>query len=583
MNEFQNLCPGCMRPLPFGAETCPHCSKSIHDFQHAPLLPLWSTLSNRYLVGCGRLASTDCAVYSGYDTALRIPVTINEFLPKNLVVRGEGESKVKIRLGYDAMYQTCLQSFVSLWKTLMSLGGTPALPNVKEIFFENGAAYAVCESFDSITLEEYFEAPGKKLDWQRIKAVFKPVLLALCKLNSLSVVHAAVSPKTLLLGADGKLHLSGFSIPQTKSDIIELHALSVPGYAPLELSDRRLRIGKYTDVYSAMAVMYKLLCGITPQNAADRAVSDMMIIPQEYAKELDEKTVSVILGALNIYPENRIQSVDALCDLLYSAQSEAEQNAALSDTAAASRKTTDAPQEKKPAEPEKTEKPPEKGGESDGVLTFKVAATVLLVAAMVFVTAYTTVLYKYFDVPFIDSALSGLSFLPMNGETHKTDAGSTTTEEPTEQTSNGPVEYVKVADFTQLTYRDILNSETFKNNYEIEFSFEASDEVEKNSIISQSVKAGESVPKGTKITVVVSSGKPYVVLRDVMGMKYEDAADVLTKDGFVVQKVIKKNNGTRVPGTVCTMSLVAGLEFEKGTTVTLTVWGEVPTASPADR
>ena len=67
-----------------------------------------------------------------------------------------------------------------------------------------------------------------------------------------------------------------------------------------------------------------------------------------------------------------------------------------------------------------------------------------------------------------------------------------------------------------------------------------------------------------------------------MGMKYEDAADVLTKDGFVVQKVIKKNNGTRVPGTVCTMSLVAGLEFEKGTTVTLTVWGEVPTASPTD-
>ena len=80
--------------------------------------------------------------------------------------------------------------------------------------------------------------------------------------------------------------------------------------------------------------------------------------------------------------------------------------------------------------------------------------------------------------------------------------------------------------------------------------------------------------KGTKITVVVSSGKPYVVLKDVMGMKYEDAYDLLSKDGFSVQKVTKKNNGTREPGTVCNMSLVAGLEFEKGTTITLTVWGE---------
>lgn len=571
-----------MRPLPFGAGTCPHCSKSISEAQHSPLLPLWSKLSNRYLVGCGRLASTDCAVYAGYDTALSLPVTINEFLPKNLAVRGEGECAVMVRLGYDAMYQTCLQSFVSLWKTLMSLSRTPALPNVKEIFFENGAAYAVCESFECITLEEYLEAPGEKLDWPRIKAVFKPVLLALCKLNSLSVVHAAISPQTLLLGADGKLHLSGFSIPQTKSDIIELHALSAPGYAPLELSDRRLRIGKYTDVYSAMAVMYKLLCGITPQNAADRAVNDMMIIPQEYAKELDEKTVSVILGALNVYPENRIQSADALCRLLYSPQSKAGQAPNPAGAAAAPRKTTDALQEKKPDGPERAAAKPAKANESDGVLTFKVAATVLLVAAMVFVTAYSTVLYKYFDVPFIDSALSGLSFLPMNGETHNADAGSTKAAEPVLQTSEGPVEYVRVADFTQLTYRDILNSETFKSNYELEFCFEASDEVEKNSIISQSVKAGESVPKGTKITVVVSSGKPYVVLRDVMGMKYEDAADVLTKDGFKVQKVIKKNNGTRIPGTVCTMSLVAGLEFEKGTTVTLTVWGETPTGSATD-
>ena len=67
-----------------------------------------------------------------------------------------------------------------------------------------------------------------------------------------------------------------------------------------------------------------------------------------------------------------------------------------------------------------------------------------------------------------------------------------------------------------------------------------------------------------------------------MGMEYEDAAELLTKDGFNVQKVVKKNNGTRVSGTVCTMSLVAGLEFEKGTTVTLTVWGDIQTEATTD-
>ncbi len=62
-----------------------------------------------------------------------------------------------------------------------------------------------------------------------------------------------------------------------------------------------------------------------------------------------------------------------------------------------------------------------------------------------------------------------------------------------------------------------------------------------------------------------------------MGMKYEQAYELLTEDGFKVQKVLIKNNGTRVAGTVSTMSLVAGLEFEKGTTVTLSVWDEPST------
>ncbi len=571
MNDFQNLCPGCMQPLPNGAQVCPHCSRSIGEPQHAPLLPLMSRLSGRYIVGAGRFSSTDCAVYTGFDTAIRVPVTINEFLPKNLAVRGEGENALSPRIGYDAMFETCIKSFVSLWRTLMSLRGTPALPNVKEIFFENGTAYAVCEYFESITLEEYMNMAGEKLEWKKILFAFRPILSALKKLSSLFIVHAAVSPKTLLLGADGKLHLSDFSIPQTKSDIIELHALSEPGYAPLELSDRRLKIGGYTDVYSAAAVMYKLLTGITPQNAADRAVSDMMVIPKEYAKELDEKTVNVILGALKIYPENRIQTVAALYDLLYPASDEKAQPvpqkeaAVLKESAAAKEKETALSVGEKNAPPPR--------GESDTALTVKVVVTVLLVAAMAFVTAYSTLLYKYFDVPFLDSALSKVAFLPMNAEPHQSGT-KTTAKEQTEKTTSGSAEYVKVADFSQLTYLDIISSETFKNNFEIEFLFEASEEVEKNSIISQSIKPGESVLKGTKITVVVSSGKPYVVLKDVMGMKYEDAYDLLSKDGFSVQKVTKKNNGTREPGTVCNMSLVAGLEFEKGTTITLTVWGE---------
>lgn len=564
-----------MHELPFGAEVCPNCSKNVREPQHAPLLQKRYVLGGRYLIGFCTGFSTDCVVYSGFDLQNNVPVSVYEFLPKNLIVRGEGEPSVSVRAGYGAMYESCLQSFLKLWKTLMSLNRTPALPTVKEIFSANSTAYAVCEKLESISLETYLSSSEEKFNWERVKNVFRPILIALRKLNANGIVHAAVSPETILVGSDGRLHLSGFSIPQTKSDVIELRALSSSGFAPIELSDRRLHVGTYTDVYSVMAVMYKVLTGIRPQNAAERAVNDSMFIPQEYAKELDKKAIETILSALAVYPEARIKTVDGLFSLLYPERAEAVEEAKARIKKEETYPKTAVPDPKADKPPEKEKKPtlpPQKTElpESGSSITLKVILTALLVAAMVFVTAYSTLLYKYFDVPFLDKALSAMTFLPMNGETKEH-----TTKPPETTESTVPIsKSVIVADFTQLTYRDIENSKTFNENFDIEFSFEPSREVEKNSIISQSIPAGKTVEQGTKIKIVVSSGKPYVVLKDVMGMKYEDAYSLLTKDGFVVQKVIKENDGSRTPGTVYTMSLVAGLEFEEGTTVTLSVWGE---------
>lgn len=586
--DFQNLCLGCMHELPPGAEVCPNCSKNTREPQHSPLLEKRFILDERYLIGLCLSSSPDSVIYSGLDLKNGRRVSICEFLPKNLIVRGEGESRVRIRVGYDSMYSACIQSFASLWKTLGSLNGTPALPIIKEVFSANSTAYAVFETVECISLEEYFKSSKKKLDWPRIKTVFKPVLEALKALNSRKIVHAAVSPSTVLVGADGRLHLSGFSIPQTKSDVIELRAPSAAGYSPLELSDRRLKLGAYTDVYSVMAVMYTALTGLKPQNAADRAVNDMMVIPYQIAKDLDKASIAIILSALQIYPESRIKSVDELYSLLYRPSVRPEEVSPaqnLQKPQPVPPKQADKPkaEEKSALPPKPEEEKPSKNKkspreESGGALTFKIVAAALLIAAMVFVTAYSTVLYKYFDIPFLNNALSAMTFLPINGETHESTTKPKETKSETETASSTEsAKNVVVANFTQLTYRDILNNETFNKNFKIEFTFEPSNDVEKNSIISQSIAAGESVPQGTQITIVVSSGKPYVVLRDVMGMKYEQAYELLTEDGFKVQKVLIKNNGTRVAGTVSTMSLVAGLEFEKGTTVTLSVWDEPST------
>ena len=55
-------------------------------------------------------------------------------------------------------------------------------------------------------------------------------------------------------------------------------------------------------------------------------------------------------------------------------------------------------------------------------------------------------------------------------------------------------------------------------------------------------------------------------------MQYVDAYEILTGKGFAVSKEMTRNDGTHTVGEVCLMSQVAGLSFETGTEVVLTVW-----------
>lgn len=569
MAEYQNLCLGCMHPLPVGTQVCPNCSRNNNEVQPSPYLPKRSILCEKYLIGLVKETATDCVTYAAFDISRQCPVFVCEFLPENLAVRNDGTHELRPRVGYEAMFGACFQSFVSLWQTLHTLNGIPALPNVIEVFGLNSTVYAVYDSFESITLDEYFTATEKQLDWERAKKVFSPIIVALIQLNSRGIVHGRVSPSTILVGADGRLRLSGFSIPQAKSNVIELRSDCAPGYSPLELSDRRLSICANTDVYSIMAVMYTALTGSKVQPAAERAVSDLMVIPSEIAQKLPKDAIELIVSALQVHPENRLSSMQALYDSLYRESSEHSAAVLPVMPVKGDAETSEAMTKKSAPRELNAENKKESGAVA---LTFKVFITLIIVLSMAFVTAYSTFLYKYIDVGFLDDALAAVSFLPMNGERRNEKQAETTA---TAQTTNTDAIYVTVPNFKILTYREIFDNTAFKRNFDIEYKFETSETVEKNSVIAQSVSPGESVEQGTKIVVTVSSGKPKVVLKDVIGKEYDEAYNILTEDGFVVEKVVRKNTGAMKVGTVCNMSLVAGLEFEKGTTVTLTVWGEI--------
>jgi eukaryotic-like serine/threonine-protein kinase len=94
--------------------------------------------------------------------------------------------------------------------------------------------------------------------------------------------------------------------------------------------------------------------------------------------------------------------------------------------------------------------------------------------------------------------------------------------------------------------------------------------VMKGEVISQSAPATENLPRGSKVSIVVSSGPPLVAVPDVLNMPYQRARSTLTSQGFQVRMSWRPGTGME-PDSVIKMRPAAGSLVPKGSLVRLIV------------
>lgn len=584
MPEQLKYCMGCMESIPFDTVICPKCGYNEQAAQPAPYLKAGSLIMRKYLVGKVLGTTTDTVTYIGANIETGETVTVNEFFPEKIVTRAEGRSEVNVKLGYDSMYSNCLQSFLKLWRGLDVFKDARCLPNVLDIVDFNGTVYSICAYKDCIPLNQYFKNTGTPLTWSRAFSAFKPVMYALKKLNYSGIIHGNLNPETILVGADGKLHISGFSIPQCHSGAVEFASEPMAGFAPVELYEPTGATAS-TDIYSVTALLYYCITMLTPPDALSRVINDTASLPASVATTLSRSVINGLIHGLSVHPENRYSNFDELITALTppapTKSSGTVTNAAAGEKqsdekAQQSNVSKDADSQKAKSEKKETEKSSEISAFS---LAIKAFIAGILMCVIIFCSLYATVLYKNYPIDFLDNLFAPFSFLPMNQEPETT-LPTTTLPVPTEPN------YITVADFVNNhTYDSIRSNPYFNENYKFSFKFEESISVPKNGIISQSVQAGESVIAGVEITLVVSSGTNKIKLPDVIDMNYRDAVRILEDAGFKVKLDVLQNNGKHTVGEVYGMNKIADGLYEKDTEITIQVWGKAPettTASPED-
>ena len=477
------------------------------------------------------------------------------YLAKDLILDGEEVAVKVLRTNYQtdpiavARFQREARAMADL--------DHPHIVRITDIGEEDGQQYLAMEYVAGLDLKRYIKEHYPLSNEEAVR-IMGQILLAMRLAHTRGIVHRDLKPQNILLTPDGTAKVTDFgiavafaetSLTQTNSMLGSVHYLS-PEQA------RGSKATVQSDIYAMGIIFYEMLTGHIPYDGDSAVTIALQHFQKPLPSVIDENPSvpqaleNVVIKATAKKLTDRYQSVaemyvDLSSSLSYNRRNEPK--LVFNDTTKADTKTlpkvsqstlTSIPKVQTQSPKPQAVKPSQQASEDNYASKpvkkrkFRVRYMILL-ASIVLVAA---------------SLIWILSRTPAT------------------------IAIPDVAGQTVAEAKETLK----KANFEIgEEKSEASEKVEEGRIIRTDPDAGTGRKEGTKINLVVSSGKQSFQLSNYIGRKSTDVIAEL-KQKKVPENLIKieeEESSESEAGTVLRQSPAAGTTYDlsKASTITLTV------------
>lgn len=482
------------------------------------------------------------------------------YLAKDLILDGEEVAVKVLRTNYQtdpiavARFQREARAMADL--------DHPHIVRITDIGEEDGQQYLAMEYVAGLDLKRYIKEHYPLSNEEAVR-IMGQILLAMRLAHARGIVHRDLKPQNILLTPDGTAKVTDFgiavafaetSLTQTNSMLGSVHYLS-PEQA------RGSKATFQSDIYAMGIIFYEMLTGHIPYDG-DSAVT---IALQHFQKPLPsviaenpsvpQALENVVIKATAKKLSDRYQSVsemymDLSTSLSYNRRNEPK--LVFDDASKADTKTLpkvpqstltsipkapaqeERPQSKKLTPEQAPTQKPTKKRKFKARYMILLASLLLVAASLVWILSRTPATIPIPDV-----------------------AGQTVAEA-----------------------KEALKKSKFEAGEE---KSEASDTVAEGRVIRTDPEAGSSRKEGTKVNLIVSSGKQSFQLSNYVGRKYTDVVAEL-KEKKVPENLIKmeeEESSESEPGTILRQSPAAGTTYDlsKASTITLTVAKRVTSVS----
>ncbi|ORO45948.1 Stk1 family PASTA domain-containing Ser/Thr kinase [Streptococcus oralis] len=485
------------------------------------------------------------------------------YLAKDLILDGEEVAVKVLRTNYQtdpiavARFQREARAMADL--------DHPHIVRITDIGEEDGQQYLAMEYVAGLDLKRYIKEHYPLSNEEAVR-IMGQILLAMRLAHARGIVHRDLKPQNILLTPDGTAKVTDFgiavafaetSLTQTNSMLGSVHYLS-PEQA------RGSKATFQSDIYAMGIIFYEMLTGHIPYDG-DSAVT---IALQHFQKPLPsviaenpsvpQALENVVIKATAKKLSDRYQSVsemymDLSTSLSYNRRNEPK--LVFDDASKADTKTLPkvpqstltsipkAPTQEERPQPKKATQPvaePAPAPKPAKKRKFK-ARYMILLASLLLVAA---------SLVWILSRTPATIAIP------------------------------NVAGQTVAEAKEALKKSKFEAGEE---KSEASDTVAEGRVIRTDPEAGSGRKEGTKVNLIVSSGKQSFQLSNYVGRKYTDVVAEL-KEKKVPENLIKmeeEESSESEPGTILKQSPAAGTTYDlsKASTITLTVAKKVTSVS----
>lgn len=424
----------------------------------------------------------------------------------------------------------------------------PNIVSVLDVGTDHGLPYMVMEYVDGPDLKDYIRE-NSPLDLREVIQIMDQILSAVALAHKHNVIHRDLKPQNILMDKRGNIKIADFgiavalnqsSITQTNSVMGSVHYMSPE-------QTRGGLVTKQSDIYSLGIILYELITGTVPFNG-DTPVSIALKHAQEPIPSIRKKDRSVpqalenvVLKATAKDPRDRYPSAQAMkADLDSSLDpARADEPVFVPTHGNNDDKTIVLPGFKPQKDPApETEKEEVVSNEKEDKPSFwqnvkkhkwwwifSIIAAGLIIFIMIF-------------------ALSG--------------------------NSNKPTQ-VNIPDVTNVAEKEAESRLKAAGLQVGRIIRRQSDDVKKGYVIATKPTAGNSVNKGNSVNLIVSSGSSMVKVPDVVGDRYDEAAEKLENMGFDVIREDQYSNKVP-PNDIISQSIATDVEVKPTqTSITLVV------------